>query len=312
VEVVAVGTPLHTSYKSCVVDLNNINPSTNLWEYKLAHTNDEEIFDVAVVSDDIVVTVGKEYQSGSGSGGILASIPNFTLRLYKRNLVIGNGIEDIMYRYPLGLSFVTGDNLRLQKIDANNVAVVGICGSINIISNTNDYKVFTRIIDVNYMNITNSQSVSIGLPTGNLQELEFFAKSNTLATVLNRTTDVGEVLFTNIGKTSDYSSSKIWKDGCSFGSMTHYGNNFFAISCAENNSVYPQLLSILQEGLNYYENSQCSSNEAIQVTASSSNSQPTALDKKFDVYTLRPIVEFELAPMYQTNVTVHCANYYKQ
>ena len=310
-EVVAVGTPKNTSYKSCVVDLNNINPSTNSWEYKVAYTNDEEIFDVAVVSDDIVVTVGKEYQSGSGSGGILASIPNFTLRLYKRDLVIGRGIENIMYRCPIGLSFVTGDNLRLQKIDANNVAVVGICGSTNIISNTNDYKVFTRIVNVSNINITNSQSVSIGLPTGNLQELEFFAKSNTLATVLNRTTDVGEVLFTNIGKTSDYSSSKIWKDGCSFGSMTHYGNNFFAISCAENNSVYPPLLSILQEGLNYYENSYCSSNEAIQVTASSSNSQLTALDKPFVFYTLRPIVEFELAPMYQTNVTVHCANYYK-
>ncbi len=311
VEVVAVGTPLHTSYKSCVVDLNNINPSTNLWEYKLAHTNDEEIFDVAVVSDDIVVTVGKEYQSGSGSGGILASIPNFTLRLYKRNLVIGTGIENIMYRCPIGRSFVTGDNLRLQQIDVNTVAVVGICRETNTLLNTDVSKVFTRIIDVNYMNVTNFQSINIGSPTGNLQELEFFAKSNTLATVLNRTTDVGEVLFTNIGKTSNYSSFKIRRDNCLLNSITHYGENFFAISCTENNSVYPQLLSILQEGLNYYENSQCSSNEAIQVSVGS-NSQPTALDKKFDVYTLRPIVEFELAPMYQTNVTVHCANYYKQ
>ena len=64
-------------------------------------------------------------------------------------------------------------------------------------------------------------------------------------------------------------------------------------------------------GLNYYENSQCSSNGTIQVTVDS-NSQPTALDKPFVFYTLSPIVEFELAPMYQTNVTVHCANYYKQ
>ena len=309
-EVVAVGTPQNTSYKSCVVDLNNINLSTNSWEYKVALTNDEEIFDVAVVSDDIVVTVGKEYQSSSGNSGILVTIPNFTLRLYKRNLVIGTGIENIMHKYSTGIYSVTSDNLRLQKIDVNTVAVVGIFGPVNTISNS--ATVFTRIIDVNYMNVTKLQSVNIGLPTGNLQELEFFAKSNTLATVLNRTTDVGEVLFTNIGKTSDYSSFKIWKDGCSFGSMTHYGNNFFAISCAENNSVYPQLLSILQEGLNYYENSQCSSNETIQVTASSSNSQPTVMDKAFQVIRNDVKASFEPAPLYQTNVTVHCVNYYKQ
>ena len=310
-EVVAVGTPKNTSYKSCVVDLNNINPSTNSWEYKVAYTNDEEIFDVAVVSDDIVVTVGKEYQSGSGSGGILASIPNFTLRLYKRNLVIGTGTENTMHRYPIGQSFVTGDNLRLQQIDVNTVAVVGICRETNTLLNTDVSKVFTRIIDVNYMNVTNFQSINIGSPTGNLQELAFFPKLNTLATVFNRTTNVGEVLFTNIGKTSNYSSFKIRRDNCLLNSITHYGENFFAISCTENNSVYPQLLSILQEGLNYYENSQCSTDEAIQVTASSSNAFPTALTKVFKVIEDRVNASFELTIIYQTNVTVHCANYYK-
>lgn len=29
-------------------------------------------------------------------------------------------------------------------------------------------------------------------------------------------------------------------------------------------------------------------------------------------YRITRLVEFELAPMYQTNVTVHCVNYYKQ
>jgi hypothetical protein len=301
--VVAIGTPKNTSFKSCVVDLNNYSGENRRWKYQYAQVAKEEITDICDATPDFLVTIGKSNTTFLGS-----SLNYLCLRRYKKSSVLMSNIIDESNEYSLGTIPYNSDSFLIEPIGGDNIAVVGLKSLIfEVVRAFNPHTAIIMKIDVNTLVLNAQQTISLeGDEYRTLHELEYFPSENILGIALRKGDNNGELLFADMTQTQTYTSSKLWKDNYIFNTITRSNNNNFALSCTQYITSSPRLY-ILQDNLNTFQSSNCSANATIDINATTQWDSPTMRLKSFSVQDrVDASIVFEPASIYETTVDVHC------
>lgn len=304
VGVAAIGTPKNTSFKSCVVDLNNYSGENRRWKYQYAQVAKEEITDICDATPDFLVTIGKSNTTFMGS----LVLNHLCLRRYKKSSVLGSNIKDESQEYSLGTIPYNSDSFLIEPIGGDNIAVVGLRSLIfEVVRTASPHTAIIMKIDVNTLVLNAQQTLSLdGDEYRTLHELEYFPSENILGIALRKGDNNGEFLFADMTQTQTYTSSKLWKDNYIFNSITRSNNNNFALSCTQYITSSP-CLYILQDNLNAFQSSNCSANATIDINATTQWDSPTMRLKSFSVQDrVNASIVFEPASIYETTVDVHC------
>ena len=299
--IVAIGTPKNTSYLSCVVDLNDYASTASGWRYWYSETDQDYITDISLVNNDILVTVGKSVSS---------IIPKLYLRLYKRYGVLTSGMEDELAELSNVALPTNNGNFMVLPIDNDTVAIVGAT-TLHYIASTHTHGISVRKIDINRRVMNNYQFIMNG--SGAIPDLEYFPSAKKLAILFNKTNEMGEVVFADLTKTSSYSPLKLQKDEMRFSSIARYDNDYFVVGCLPPINVMLPTLPILQENLNTFTESNCSSDSSVEATVNTTTTWMTINDKPFNnlIIDKKAPINGDFPEIPQTDITVHCANYYK-
>lgn len=306
--VVAIGTPKNTSFKSCVVDLNNYSDENRRWKYQYAQVAKEEITDICDATPDFLVTIGKSNTTFWGS-----SLNYLCLRRYKKSSVLMSNIIDESNEYSLGTIPYNSDSFLIEPIGGDNIAVVGLRSLIlEVVRTASPHTAIIMKIDVNTLVLNAQQTLSLdGNESRQLNELEYFPSENILGIALRKGDNNGEFLFADMTQTQTYTSSKLWKDNYIFNSITRSNNNNFALSCTQYITSSPRLC-ILQDNLNTFQSSNCSANATIDINATTQWDSPTMRLKSFSVQNKENAnMVFQPAAIYETTVDVHCIEHYE-
>lgn len=307
--IVAIGTPKNTSFTSCIVDLNNYSSSSNNgWKYYYGHITGEEITDICDASADLLVTVGKPKAVSSGNG--MVALPSkLYLRTYKKAGVLISGMENERREYSTFIPSAGGGFL-VEPVDGNDVAIVGVqgFGKDPIVS----YFLDILKININSLYMHYGQTITLSEDyLGGLVELEYFPNTKELGIVLNKGDNIGELILADITKIVDYAPYKLWRSNYLFNSIVRANNDNFALTCKPVAIAVSSRLQILHENLNTFSESNCTTDAIIQAEVKDVSKYSTMQINNFTTDSKNATFTFSLAAIYETNVEIHCINYYK-
>lgn len=306
VGIIAIGTPKNTAYTSCVVDVNNhANPGSS-WEYWYGQVAGEEITDICDAGE-LLATVGNPKSSNSNSG-ISVYSPILYLRTYRKDNVLADGMSSIVHKYTNYIVPYSDGGFLVEKVDGYNIAVVGASSVFRLFTY---YPITISKIDINTFVMNNKQLITYDSTRSRpLLDLEYFPTTNSLGILTNIPNTMGELLFTDMSKTSAYTSSRLRRADNLFSSITESSNGNFAITCSEFMTI-TENAPILFENISVFKNSQCSTDSSMPVSAQTLNKTSTTQISSFVQYNDEANWIHSFTNLYETNATIHCANYYK-
>ena len=113
-----------------------------------------------------------------------------------------------------------------------------------------------------------------------LLDLEYFPTTNSLGILTNIPNTMGELLFTDMSKTSAYTSSRLRRADNLFTSITESNNGNFSITCSELMTMTDNV-PILFENMSIFKDSQCSTDASMPVSAQTLNQASTTETNSF-------------------------------
>ena len=125
------------------------------------------------------------------------------------------------------------------------------------------------------------------------------------------TNGLGNIVFANLSKTSNYNTNKISKEKTIFNSITRYDDDYFIVSSLKKNSLINSAC-FLQENFNYFKESNCSVDEMIDVEVSTTAPPPYRDSIPFITTKYNVNFEVQYPGVYETNLTIECTSYYKK
>lgn len=310
ISVVAIGMPKNSSFTSCVVDLNNYsNSSNNGWKYSYGHITGEEITDICDASTDLLITVGKPKAVSSGNG--MVALPSkLYLRTYKKAGVLISGMENERREYSITALPSNNSGFLLEPIDGGDIAVAWVQTFGKYTSAT--YFLDILRININSLHIYYEQTITLSEEyLGGLVELEYFPNTTKLGVVLNKGNNIGELILADISQIADYAASKLWHKDYLLNSITHANNDNFALTCKSPLLQKSPHLLILHENLNTFSESNCTTDETIQAKVNETSLNSSTQVNSFTTYSKDATSTFIVPSIEETDVEIHCANYYK-
>ena len=306
--VVAIGTPVSNNYKSSIVHLNNYLQSD--WKYIVGHNTEEVITDISLIGDDELITVGRINVPTSNTG-IVVYTPKLYIRQYKRGAIFGTGMEEIAYNFRNVRQPYSNGNYHVIQTTPYNVAIASIelYPTNNHFPQFQRYCVDVRTIDVSTLQMSNIQYITNS--PGTIKDLEYFPNSRNLSIVMVDTNGLGNIVFANLNKTSNYNTDKISKERTIFNSITRYDDDYFIVSSLKKNSLINSAC-FLQENFNYFKESNCSVDEMIDVEVSTTAPPPYRDSIPFITTEYNVNFEVQYLGVYETNLTIECTSYYKK
>ena len=307
VGITAIGTPKDTNYTSCIVDVNKHGNPNSSWKYWYGHIAGEEITDICDASTDLLATVGKPKSPNNGSG-IYAVSPALLLRTYKKDDVLAEGMSNIVHKYSNYIYPYDGGGFLVEKVDDYNIAVVG-SSSTKFLSTY--YPITISKISIGTFIMNNTQRITYdSTRSRNLVDLEYFPTTNQLGILTNVPNTMGELLFTNMAKTSAYTSSRLRRTDNLFNSITESNNGYFEIICTQLMTM-TESVSVLYENISIFKESNCSTDASMPVSAKSVYTGATTQNKSFVKHNKEANWIYISTNLHETTATIHCANYYK-
>lgn len=305
--IVAIGTPKNTAYSACVVDLNNYRENDQSWKYWYGHVAGEEITDICDASADLLATVGKLKTVSSGSGFVVAESSDLYLRTYKKNNVLAAGMSGLLHKYSNALYPYNGERFLVDKADTYNIAIVGTSKVGRVVTSN---LITISKININTFVLNNFQRIAYDSTySRNLLELEYFPATNKLGILANKS-NIGELYFADMAKTSAYTSSRLNRADNRFNSITESNSGNFEILCSPMN-IMSNSFWVLYENMSIFKESNCSTDLNIHVSAQSLSAISTTQTKTFLTYNESVSWSYRPVEIYETIVDIHCANYYK-
>lgn len=302
--IVAIGKPKDSAYTSCVVDVNNYRESNLVWKYWYGHIAGEEITDICNAGA-LVATVAKV----KPSSGLSFFIPALLLRTYKKDNIFAEAMSDAVNKYSNSIHPYEGGGFLVEQLNANNIVAVGTSKS-NLLF-TYYYPITISKININSFIMTNKQQITYdSTRSRNIVDLEYFPTTNKLGILTNVPNTFGELLFSDMSKTSSYTSSRLKRADNLFNSITESNNGDFEITCLARGIMTTNAF-ILHENIDIFKESHCSTTATMPVSAQSVNIAPTIEIKSFDTHNKVANWIHYSTTLYETDVDIHCANYYK-
>ena len=306
--VVAIGKPVDNNYKSSVVHLNNYLQS--YWKYTVGHTNHEVITDISLCGNDELITIGKVNPPVSNSGLVIYT-PKLYIRQYKRSMVFGTGMEEIVYNFQSVRELYPNEDYHVIGTTPNHVTVASVefYPTPGHSFQPKRYCLNVRTIDVSTLQMSNIQYITAN--PGTIKDLEYFPNSQNLSVVMVDTNGLGNVIFANLNKTANYNTYKLTKDATIFNSITRYDDDYFMVASLKANSLLNPAC-FLQENFNYFKESNCSVDEVTDAEVTTVSPIPYRDSIPFSTRIYNVNFEPKFLGVYKTDLTIECTSYYKK